>query len=422
MRRLTLVFALLLAVCSASAGDSPTDASWLLKIVDDGAVAYQTGPRHAHKGNPRLYLIELRDIENVVELGEGHAPEFSPDSSKLAWVRDEQAVGRLRKGDDTVHLIADGIDPQAGVHWIDSDTVVVRFQKGGWHRVALTGQREPLPELEKIAYSGRETDVRLGEDGVWSFVAGQKWSTGDGKTGRIPGNCSSSLSPDGRSVGALKPGHKQAQYTSIRDGGAKGKLHWKHDKGFDNHRWSSNDPRFFVAEDEKFRQPVILMTGSPTRALRLAKAPAAREDVYGDITIGKTRDVKWPTAQIVAADPPPDEAEQDKQVTRIELVGKLREKAAVPDRNNYPEALVVYRYEVRKVTDGKLDDDPSQVFVAHWVIRDRKVIQPIAERKVGSTHTMTLEPLDAHPDASSQQVSLPDSDAVLIARIWLDVK
>ncbi len=417
---------------------SPTDPAWLLKIIGDGAVAYQCQPRGAKELS--IYLIELRDVGNPIDLGHGHSPEFSPDSSRLAWVRGNEAVGRVRAGagDGELHVIASDIDPQGGVHWIANDSVVVKFKEGGWHRVTLAGKKQPIPALEKVAFTGRETDVRLGKDGVWSFVAGQKWVTSDGKTGRIPGNCSSSLSPDGRSVGALQSGHKEARYAAIREGGSTGKLEWKYaspkkDKGFDNHRWSSNDARFFIASDEAHEQPVILMIGSPTRVLRLGKAPESQEDVYADMTVGKATKVAWSTTstantntEIAAAntdstDAKPHQDEPEAKVASVTLTATLREKALVPDPGSYPHALVVYRYEVTKVVAGNWPAETKQVFIAHWVIRDRKVIAPIANRKVGSSHTMTLESLDAHPDATSQHISLPETEEVLGAVLWLDM-
>ena len=45
----------------------------------------------------------------TVLVGSGVTPEFSPDSSKLAWIEGTTAKGRMRKGDTTVHTIATGV-------------------------------------------------------------------------------------------------------------------------------------------------------------------------------------------------------------------------------------------------------------------------------------------------------------------------
>jgi len=400
---------------------APDDLSWLQKQADDGAVAYQSSK------TGEVYLIEIADGK-VQELGKGAFPEFSPDSSKLAWVRGDTAVGRMRAGDDTVHEIAEGIEAQGAMHWLGNDAVVVRFKQGGWHRVSLDGQRTPIDELNAMGFTGREADVKRCDDGVWVYTAGRQWMTSDGKSGRIPGNCSTSLSPDGRSIGALQPGHREFKYHAIREGGVGGKLRWvwagpKKDKGFDNHRWSSNDPRFFVCEDEKHGQPAVMRVGD-THTVRLGKAHPG-SDIYGDITIGSAKGGPWPKRAAGPATAPATSDEPDNpkpNVPAVTLDATLRMKSDLPDKDNYPNALVVYVYAVKKVTAGELPQGTDRVLVAHWAIRDGNVIKPIAQRRTGSDHTLTLESFDAHPDLATHQISLPGTDAVLDADLWFAVE
>jgi len=106
----------------------PTDLDWLRKLCGDGALA------HEYEG--QIYLTELSTGKTEL-VGKGNRPEFSPDSSKLAWIDGSTAKGRMRKGDTTVHTIVTGVDRDGGVHWLSNTEVVLVLRKGkrrGWYR------------------------------------------------------------------------------------------------------------------------------------------------------------------------------------------------------------------------------------------------------------------------------------------------
>jgi hypothetical protein len=290
---------LLAAVCAAGGkkgggrNPCPDDLTWLRKECGDGALAYQD-----RKHN--LYLTELL-TGKTEHVGHGTRPEFSPDSSKLAWIAGDEAVGRMRKGDETIHTIAEDVDEMGGVHWISNDEVVVLKKDRKWYRVALDGRRREVPELTRLGRVERECDVKLRDNGSWAMVCGRRWKTTDGKSGKIPGRCSVSLSPDGKSITSLCPGHKEAALTPIAKGGRKGRLKWvytgaRRRKGFDNHRWSSNDPRFVVVvaegRDKKTERLAVMQIGT-TRAVCMGhKGKAGAE--YGDFTVGDGKGHPWP--------------------------------------------------------------------------------------------------------------------------------
>lgn len=135
---------------------SPTDLDWLRGEVGDGALV--------HHADGRIYLTELMNPETV-HVGNGNQPEFSPDGSKLAWIDGRAAKGRMRKGDGTVHVLAENVEGRGGVHWLSNDevAVVLRDEKGlEWYRVSLAGDRAEIPELTALGTGGYEADIRQG--------------------------------------------------------------------------------------------------------------------------------------------------------------------------------------------------------------------------------------------------------------------
>jgi len=267
---------------------SPTDLAWLRGEVGDGALAY------FEPGEARIWLTELA-TGNTVQAGSGLYPEFSPDSSKLAWIDGTTAKGRMRKGDSTVHTIASGVTANAGVHWVSDDEVVV-VKSGRWLRVSLSGAESEAPALTALGTGGSETDVKLASDGVWSYANGTIWKTSAGQNGDTGGSCSPSLSPDGRSVTGLLHGHKSCLLTRVRSGGTQGQLDWVYDfsgdKGFDNQRWSSNSPDFVVCQDEKYNYMFVQKVGG-TYGTRMG-AQGSGDEMYGDFTVGDGGGAAWP--------------------------------------------------------------------------------------------------------------------------------
>lgn len=291
------------SAAGAEGGASPTDLDWLRGEVGDGALV--------HQADGRIYLTELSNPDTV-HVGNGGQPEFSPDGSKFAWIDGRAAKGRLRKGDTTTHVIAKGVAREGGVHWLSNNEVaLVLWTEDGkdkdgkdkwkrrWFRVSLDGAREGIPELTALGPGGPEIDVRLGDDGVWSYVEDETWRTSDGNRGRVKGTCSVSISPDGRSVISLYRGHKVAPIQPIRPGGVDRELRWAYGGGFDNHRFASSDPRFVVAVDEIDQESrnvtypvVIALDGSGST--RMATRGFARHGVYGDFVVGSGEGAPWP--------------------------------------------------------------------------------------------------------------------------------
>jgi hypothetical protein len=95
---------------------------------------------------------------------------------------------------------------------------------------------------------------------------------------------------------------------------------------------------------------------------------------------------------------------------RVVVEARLARAGAVPSPQAiapYQHALVVNTYEILKVAEGTFGG--KTVLVAQWAIRDRKVL-PGAHRTPGSTHRLTLERYDAHPELEGERL-ISSSDA-----------
>ena len=130
-------------------------------------------------------------------LANGNQPELSADGQRIAWIDGDRAKGRLRRGDASVYVIAKDVERAGGVHWLSDSEVAVVLRSGrekAWFGVALDGSRREILELTRLGTGGYECDVKLGEDGVWSYVADQ----GDRGRARGTGSGQASFTRTGR--------------------------------------------------------------------------------------------------------------------------------------------------------------------------------------------------------------------------------
>jgi hypothetical protein len=95
---------------------------------------------------------------------------------------------------------------------------------------------------------------------------------------------------------------------------------------------------------------------------------------------------------------------------RVVIDARLVRPGPIPS----PQALAPYRqalsagvYEVVKVLEGAFD--ARQVLVAHWTVRDGRVL-PDARRTIGTVYRMTLERYDDHPELEGERL-VTDRDA-----------
>ena len=298
-RSLGALIGVLLFPCLVLAAPPGNNLGWLKGLVGDGALMSYSG------GN--LHLTELSSGSSVKltqNAANGWSFEFSVDGSKLAFIEGTTVKGRMRKGDTTLHTIATGVDPLGGVHWV-SDTEVVYVKSGQWYRATIDGQTAvKVAALTALGAGGQECDVKLTGKGVWCYVGRTQsgvevtWKTSDGKTGGTGGTCSSSFSPDvggGVSVTGLEHDHKSAYLKQVIAGAPTGTIKWSYDyvgdKGFDNHRWSSNHKDFVVVQDEKNSYCTVLQVSTNTATWM---GPQGTGEMYGDFTAGTGSGAPWP--------------------------------------------------------------------------------------------------------------------------------
>ncbi|MDA0576891.1 MAG: hypothetical protein O3B24_02200 [Verrucomicrobia bacterium] len=105
-----------------------------------------------------------------------------------------------------------------------------------------------------------------------------------------------------------------------------------------------------------------------------------------------------------------DRAQNAKQqVMRFDALGRLTAKTETPDPESiapYKRALGVYTYEVVEPLDSMKEGD--SFLVAHWVIVDKKQVQPLAT-ETGKVYRMALERMIDRPDLEGDRLIM-DSD------------
>ncbi len=80
-------------------------------------------------------------------------------------------------------------------------------------------------------------------------------------------------------------------------------------------------------------------------------------------------------------------------------------------------ALLVNEYEIVRVIQGTYEE--KIILVAHWVIRDSRVLSQAA-REQGTVLRMTLEDYDAHPELEGERLVM-DSDELHL-RLYYDIE
>ncbi|MBD3391188.1 MAG: hypothetical protein GF410_04135 [Chitinivibrionales bacterium] len=375
-------------VVSVSGGQE-RDRSWLQGKCTggEGAVVWEYGRADGNNESMiKMFEVSTGETEDIEA---GYMPEFSPDASKLAWVKGSTVRGRLRAGDAAIHTIASGVTKNGGVHWI-SNTEVVVVKGGAWVTVHIgTGEETEVPDLTALGLGGTEIDVKLCDDGIWSRVSGTEWQTSDGQSGSTGGHCSSSLSPDGRSTTGLHQNHDECELRGIRSGGHSSMLQRTladcSSKGFDNHRWSSNDPRFVAAQYECDSMFGVWERGTSDVFL----AGDCTGESYGDFTNGPANDEPWPTGSPAG---PEIVSERD-----------LLEFSAVAGEGNPSSQSMTVSTEAGELLDVRADARPA------WLMVD---LSAASGREITVTNTADITGLPAGEYSGEVDISSANAGSV----------
>ena len=105
---------------------------------------------------------------------------------------------------------------------------------------------------------------------------------------------------------------------------------------------------------------------------------------------------------------------------RVVVDARVSHETPVPSPRSiapYKHGLLALEYEVVDVIEGSYDH--AKLVVAHWVIRDGKVIDG-AERPQGDTYRLTLELYDDHPELEGQRLVMDTNEFSL--SLYYDVE
>lgn len=92
---------------------------------------------------------------------------------------------------------------------------------------------------------------------------------------------------------------------------------------------------------------------------------------------------------------------------------RVRQQVAPPTPESiapYREGLLALEYDVVQVVEGELD--PPVVAVAHWIIRDARLVSG-AVRRAGERLRLTLHPYDARPELEGKRLVFETGDLTL---------
>ena len=443
-----LVFLMVLSGCSEQPGDrevaAPTGAVggllppgelvggqlravWI-REVGDGT------DWHGASGNVILMGYDSSDGEGVRVLHEGrpnyNKPLLSPDGGtvvytdlsdgsgnimRLDWMEDEPV--RLGPG-----LALDVWEDPAGEVWVYAGDGPMDH-RGNVSRVSRfpldrPGEREPVWD-HKVA----RDNFQLGRSGEYAgglFPAAPKGGLVNLETLEFDvysGGCWASLSPDDRRLVWVFDGrHRNLRFfaadKSILPEGAADRwiVNISGAPGIDGvrtyyPRWS-NHSRFFGVSGPmphgNYEQAEIYV-GRFAGDYRTVEAWSKltdddRPDLFPDILVfpeGDTGGSQNLAPGSGAGGPPPPDS--------FEATGVLLEKTRTPRPDDilpYKSALAVYRYRIDEMPET---GGPGEILVAHWVIRDERVLRDF-RRETGGEYPLVLEPYEGNPKFEGKRV------------------
>jgi len=126
---------------------------------------------------------------------------------------------------------------------------------------------------------------------------------------------------------------------------------------------------------------------------------------------GKLESIAWHSRALTAKEVQADSESRLKRIAEREQLPALRVRATLHQRSENPDirqiapyvrALAVYEYIVEEVLQG--EHHQPLIRVAHWTIMEKQTL-PIADRPVGGSCELTLEPFEAQPQLTAEWLS-----------------
>ncbi len=125
-----------------------------------------------------------------------------------------------------------------------------------------------------------------------------------------------------------------------------------------------------------------------------------RPDLFPDILVFPKGDADTGGSENLA---PGSGADGSAPPDSFEATGVLLEKTRTPRPDDilpYESALAVYRYRIDEMPET---GGPGEILVAHWVIRDERVLRDF-RRETGGEYPLVLEPYEGNPKFEGKRV------------------
>lgn len=214
-----------------------------------------------------IYLVRLggREPERIASPGE--FPRWSPDGRAIAFLQSNRVM-RLRLDGGGLEALAEVFAPRA-LAWHPSGEEIY-FTDGQLIRAVNVHTRAARDVVSGHAY--RELDVapdgRLAVTIRGRGVSIMGFDPAAGRSWRIAGGCSASLSPDGKRVTNNEGDHRKLAIRDAASGARLGTVNAPPGLAFDN-QWWSNDPNWLASKSEGLFEDVFVHDLLKNEAVRV---------------------------------------------------------------------------------------------------------------------------------------------------------